>query len=344
MQGRILALALVLVGTIWSSQAQGAGDVDPGIPGSEVLATDIYDAENLAFDTRGRLFVTGGDGLHLIVFGQDGQVVQVTRHVLGLEGNFVGVALGPDGHLYVGNVRGRRGQVLRVDIESEGFPFTVYYEGELVTPNGLRFDDDGSLYVADFGYYLPGKGALWRLEPGPDPAVAVAERVVDGVTGVNGIAIDRRLGRLYFTRTLSGKVFYLERQSSGRFGGEVTRLIDFDLPGPRFPIVDDLALDAEGNLYVCLYNANEIRIVSPEGAWTHTLAPEGLKHPTAVAFGVLEGDTRNLYITQKGRILAHDRRGGDRVSRLLDVAAPYRLPFVAERSRGGGVEGNTGGR
>ncbi len=303
-----------------------------------MLAEEIYDAENLAFDTHGRLFVTGGDGLHLITFDAQNAVARVQRDIIDVEGSFGGVAIGPDGCLYTVCYHHRTTRVLRIDIETAGFPWSVYLEGTIKAPNGLRFDDDGTLYAADFGFYLPGKGALWRIERSEETPEAAAgvTAVVEGMSGINGIAIDRERGRLYFSRTLAGKVHYLERGEGGLYEGDPSLLIDFDLPGPRFPIVDDMALDADGNLLVCLYNADEIRMVRPDGTWIATLIPGELKRPTAVAFGIRPDDRRTLYVTQKGRIMVHDRRGGDRVSRSFGVADPYLLPFVATDADQGG--------
>ncbi len=298
---------------------------------SEVLADTLYDAENLAFDGEGRLFVTGGDGVHLITFDADNAVARVQRRIVAVEANFVGAAMGPDGDLYVGCLGNKEARVLRVHGDGGDFVAVPYANRPLGAPNGLRFDDDGTLYVADFGYYLPRRGGLWAIRRDSITGEAGAiKRVVAHASGVNGVAIDRDRARLYFTRTMAGKVYYLERRPDGLFGGDPALLIDFDLPGPRFPLVDDLALDEAGNLYVCLYNADQLRVVTPDGTWTATLEPQGLFHPTAVAFGVRPGDRDTLYITQKGRIMVHDRRRGDRVTRSHGLGTlGYLLPFAA---------------
>jgi sugar lactone lactonase YvrE len=191
-------------------------------------------------------------------------------------------------------------------------------------------DDDGVLYAADFGAYVPGMGKIWRIEPNPeDPARAGgAAPVVEGLWGPNGIVMDRERGRLYFTETLAGTVKVLEKDGSGSYASEPTLLLNADMPGPKFPILDDLALDARGNLYVCHYNGNRILVVSPEGRPIGEFVPEGLFHPTAVAFGVMPGDRKDLYVTQKGHMMSRERYSGDRLSRIRDVAEPYRLPFL----------------
>ena len=298
---------------------------------AELIGKEIYDAENLAFDRHGRLYVSAADRLYVFV-PADPQGRSYTRHhLIDLKAIFAGMALGPDGCLYVACYQRMKTRILRVEITREGYPHNVYFDGGIRAPNGLRFDDRGNLYAADFGFYAPGSGKLLRIEPDPeDPTVAGrTTTVLDGLWGPNGIVVDRDRGRLYFSETFSGKVRYLRRNDDGDFAGEPALLLDVAMPGPRFAIVDDLTLDAAGNLYVCHYNGNRILVVSPAGEVLRTLTYEGMKHPTALAFGVLKGDRSNLSVTEKGHMFFRESRAGDRLTRLRDVAAPYVLPFLA---------------
>ena len=221
-------------------------------------------------------------------------------------------------------------KIIRIDLRDERMPYTVYLEGVIKTPNGMRFDDAGVLYAADFGFYGPGMGRILKIEPDPaDPARAgKVTPLVKGLWGPNGIVIDRERDRLYFTETLAGKIHYLEKKGPEGFSSEPKLLLDVDIPGPRFPILDDLALDARGDLFVTNYNGDRILVVSPEGKILRSLAPRGIRHPTALAFGVMPGDEESLYITQKGHMLVRERHEGDRVNRVENVTRPYRLPFL----------------
>jgi len=309
--------------------------VDEAVPALRV-AQGLHDAENLAFDPLGRLFVSAADGLYVITgLGQDPESVRMTRAV-DLDAVFAGVALGPGGCLYAMCYHKMKAKVLRIDLQDDRMPYSVYLEGVIKTPNGMRFDDEGVLYAADFGFYAPGRGRILKIEPDPvDPTRAgrVTE-LVKGLWGPNGIVIDRDRGRLYFTETFAGKILYLETNGRDGFGPEPRLLLNVDIGGPRFPILDDLALDVRGNLYVCNYNGDRILVVSPEGKLLRSLAPRGIRNPTALAFGVAAGDQESLYVTQKGQMFVRERHAGDRVSRVQRVAGPYRLPFAAGAGNG----------
>jgi len=322
-------LLLVLAGCMSGKAHPGKVPPDEPVP-AQVVETGIRDAENLAFDSRGRLFVSASGRLYVItgLSGDPGGVRMAPA--MDLDAVFAGIALGPDECLYVVCYQKMTSKILRIDLRREGLPYTVYLEGVIKTPNGMRFDDAGVLYAADFGFYAPGMGRILKIEPDPeDPGRAgKVTPLVEGLWGPNGIVIDRDRQRLYFTETLAGKIKYLEKAGPDGFSSEPKLLLNVDVPGPRFPILDDLALDARGNLYVANYNGDRIVVVSPEGKLLRSLKPRGVFHPTAVAFGVLPGDEQSLYITQKGHMLVEERHEGDRVSRVERVARPCRLPFL----------------
>jgi hypothetical protein len=321
-------LLVLVAGCLGGSTHPGRPPADESVP-AQLVAKGIYDAENLAFDPQGRLFVSASGCLYVITgLGRDPESVRMTR-ALDLDAVFAGLALGPDGCLYAVCYHHMKTQILRIDLAGEGFPYSVYLDGVIKTPNGLRFDDSGVLYAADFGFYAPGMGRILKIERDPahpDRAGKVTP-LVTGLWGPNGIVIDRDRGRLYFTETVAGKIQYLEKGPEG-FRSEPRLLMNVEEEGPRFPILDDLALDALGNLYVCQYNGDRILVVSPKGKILQSLKPRGTRHPTALAFGVTGGDRQSLYITQKGHMMVKESRSGDRLSRVPHVADPYLLPFL----------------
>ncbi len=322
-------VVLLLAGCAPTSLSRQMPSEDEAFP-VEVIASGIFDAENLAFDAQGRLFVSAADRLYMIE--KNGRTTNGfhVRAILPLEAVFAGMAVGPDGCLYVVCYHQWKTKILRVDVSRPGFPYSIYLEGTIRSPNGLRFDDDGTLYVVDFGFYMPRGGAIWRIERDPDnPAQAGrATRIISGPWGPNGVVMDRDRNRIYFTGTLTGKIFYLDKADLEEEDPKPRLLINVRMPGPRFPILDDLALDVDGNLYVCHYNGNQILVISPEGELLRRIKPPGLAHPTALAFGVTREDATSLYVSQKGQMLLREERKGDRVSLIRGVASPYRLPFL----------------
>lgn len=333
-------LLLLLAGCMGGKTHPGKVPPDETVP-AQVIETGIYDAENLAFDSRGRLFVSASGRLYVITgLGGDPGGVRMAP-AIDLDAVYAGIALGPDDCLYVICYHKMKSKILRIDLRDDRLPYTVYLEGVVKTPNGMRIDDEGVLYAADFGFYAPGMGRILKIEPDPDDPARAGKvtPLVKGLWGPNGIVIDRDRGRLYFTETLAGKIHYLERTGPGGFSSEPKLLLNVDVPGPRFPILDDLALDAQGNLWVANYNGDRIVAVSPKGKLLRSLKPRGVFHPTAVAFGVLPGDEQSLYITQKGHMLVEEKHEGDRLSRVERVARPYRLPFLGPAEGAQGPQG-----
>jgi sugar lactone lactonase YvrE len=333
----IPGLLMILAGCMGGKTHPAKIPVNEPVP-SQLVAKEIYDAENLAFDPRGRLFVSASGSLYVLTgLGGDPDEVRMSR-AIDLDAVFAGMALGPDGCLYVVCYHKMKSKILRIDLHDERMPYSVYLEGGIKSPNGMRFDDEGVLYAADFGFYGPGMGRILKIERDPaDPARAgKVTLLVKGLWGPNGIVIDRDRERLYFTETLAGKIHYLEKTGPGGFHPEPKLLLNVDVSGPRFPILDDLALDARGDLYVSNYNGDRILVVSPKGKILRSLAPRDIRHPTALAFGVMPGDEESLYITQKGHMLVRERHTGDRLSRVEHVARPYRLPFLGPTGNGEG--------
>ncbi|MFC1890700.1 SMP-30/gluconolactonase/LRE family protein [Thermodesulfobacteriota bacterium] len=292
---------------------------------TELVAAGLFDAENLAFDGRGRIFISASGCLY--VMEPDGTGYNIIEGAIDFVGTYCGLAIGPDGFLYAACYRKGKTHILRIDIEAEEFPYTIYLKGTIKAPNGLRFDDDGTLYAADFAVYMPKKGKIWRIEPGPEDRTRAGrvEPQVTGLWGPNGIVMDRNRGRLYFTETFTGD---MEKDETGAYGTEPKLLLDYDIDGPRFPIIDDLALDAQGNLYACCYNSNQVLLFSPEGTFLKRIKLKGVLHPTAIAFTPAWSEERAIYVTQKGHMFFKENKRGDRLSRFAYEEVPYRLPFL----------------
>ncbi len=164
----------------------------------EVYATGFTNITDIAFDGYGNLFVVEMFANSLLSNDPTGAVVQVmpddSRKVLASEGlvNPSGIAVGPDGMLYVTNfgTAANEGQVIRLTPAAPGNLEIV--GGGLNNPRGLGFGPGGGLYVAEAGIGGDGaciptpegisclgtSGSVTRLLDGPQ------ERVVDDLVSL----------------------------------------------------------------------------------------------------------------------------------------------------------------
>jgi sugar lactone lactonase YvrE len=141
--------------------------------GRETVVEELGVACGLAFGRDGSLFVGDRSGtvFRVLSSGRTVPFVTLPPSVAAFH-----LAYGPDERLYVtGPTLGSRDVVYRITNDGD---VEIVYAG-FGRPQGLAFDGDGDLYVAEA---LAGASAIYRLRPGDEP-----EPVVSGV-GLIGIA------------------------------------------------------------------------------------------------------------------------------------------------------------
>jgi sugar lactone lactonase YvrE len=148
-------------------------------------------------------------------------------------------------------------------------------------------DPWGAFWVGTTSYDdRPGGGALYRLAP--DRTVT---QVLDGVSVSNGIDWAPDASAMYFADSGTGRVDVFDVD---RADGQVTNrraLLEIELPGA---VPDGLTVDAEGFLWVALWDGGRVRRYSPDGRLDReVLLP--VDRPTSVAFGGPSLDA--LYVT-----------------------------------------------
>lgn len=226
-----------------------------------------------------------------------------------------GLALGPDGALYVCNNGGRftwrdvdgatypghapathkGGSIQRVDIAT-GEVETLYdaCDGEpLWAPNDLVFDREGGFWFTDHGR-SDGKtlnfGGVFYARP-DGGAIMRARGQMISPNGV-GLSPDERtlyvadtdLGRLWsFALAGPGK---LDKQPRGQPGGVVANL-------PGYQLVDSLAVEAGGKVCVATIMNGGITAFDPDGSLEHFPFPDLLT--TNICFG--GDDMRDAWVT-----------------------------------------------
>jgi gluconolactonase len=233
-----------------------------------------------------------------------------------------GLAIGPDGKLYVANNGGsfryqqvegmnvpsqpppdswKGGRIERVDIDS-GQVEVLYTECDgnpLRGPNDLVFDAHGGFYFTDHGVRLERTSDRTGLYYAQPDGSSIAE-VAFPLDGPNGIGLSPEGDRLYVAETFTGRVWWWDVSGPGELvqapgllpnGGTVLA----GLPGLQ--LFDSLAVDGEGNVCVATLLAGAISVFSPEGELLEQVPADDLL-VTNIAFG--GEDLRTAYLTQSG--------------------------------------------
>jgi len=135
-----------------------------------------------------------------------------------------------------------------------------------------------------------GAAALYRLEAGGEPEVALA-----GVTVSNGLDWSPDATLLYYVDSVTQRIDAIGFDADrGRLG---TRR-PFAHIEPEDGLPDGLTVDAEGGVWLALFGGGAIRRYRPDGALEAHI-PLPVTHPTSLAFG--GPDLRDLYVTSARR-------------------------------------------
>lgn len=141
-----------------------------------------------------------------------------------------------------------------------------------------------------------GRGKLYRLgDPGQPPRA-----VLDGLGICNGLVFDESRGCAFFIDTLTRSVQRFDDIDGDDSWGRGSMAVD--LTGlDAYP--DGLTMDAEGNLWIALWGAGEVRCYTPGVPGPIEIAViEGANHTTSVVFG--GDDLSTLFITASAQ--GHD--------------------------------------
>jgi len=194
---------------------------------AHTLASDLQPVANPVFDADKRLYVTlsgtRGEKVPVCIFriGTDGEVEPYLGDIL----NPTGLALGPDGSLFVSSRE--EGTVYRVSADRE---ISVYAD-ELGTATGLAFDREGVLHVGDR------RGTIYRIEKNGEPRSFC--RLEPSVSAYH-LAFDKE-GNLFVTAPSLSSVDSVYRVDAA---GEV------EVFWKGFGRPQGIAIDENGSVYV----------------------------------------------------------------------------------------------
>lgn len=167
---------------------------------------------------------------------------------------------------------------------------------DLWTDSAHRFNDgacdpDGRFYCGTMAYdETPGAGVMYRLSSNGDGSWST-EQVWDEVTISNGLGFSPDGALAYYndTPTRRTDVFDYDSESGLTHRRPFAELTD-DVAGNP----DGLCVDAEGGVWVALWNGGVVRRYTPEGR-LDDIVEVPVSRPTACTFGGPDLDT--LFIT-----------------------------------------------
>ncbi len=237
-----------------------------------------------------------------------------------------GPAVNKDGDIFAVNFK-EQGTIGRVDQKGQGEVFITLPEGSI--GNGIRFDKDQNMFVADYAGHK-----VYRLKNGSKTLEIWAEDL--SMNQPNDLAISDT-GYIYLSDpnwaantgniwmvTPSGNIQLLEANMGTTNGIEVSPdgkllyvnesvqrkvwkydiLKDGALANKRLFFsfkdfgMDGMRCDTKGNLYITRYDKGTVVMISPEGTLIKEILLQG-KKPSNIAFGGKDG--RDGYVTMADR-------------------------------------------
>lgn len=280
------------------------------------------------------------DGSVLLVEVKGGTLTRIasdgTRTVVAtLGGSPNGAAIGPDGAVYVANSGGfewipvgplwvtgdqpadyRTGSIQRVD--ASGKVTTLYTRfpsagGTLPLrgPDDLVFDSSGGFWFSDWGKTRPRERDVTGVYYARADGSHIGEAIFP-LNAPNGIALSPDGKRLYVAETYTRRILYWTLSGPGEIARnpatlDGSYLLTAAIPGQG--ILDSMAIDEEGNVYVATMlpkgadpaTNGGITIITPEGDVVQFLEID-IGTPTPLPSNLCFGgpDRRTAYVTCGG--------------------------------------------
>ena len=269
---------------------------------------DLPDAENLHFTPDGRL-IASGKGIYEIVL-RNGQYEALPLYA----GDCAFAGIAQRGNwLYsvcaTGPLWASKRYLLAAEVQPGITPqFQIIKQIDLVIPNGMAFDRNGVLLLADENFLGGGKVVRVHIVDGATPQVTRIDDWLDyrhGVFYPNGIRV---VGdQLFLTDT--GKVKII------RFDDDGTVLDNRTLYS-RNTIFDDL-LPACGGAAVADYINGTVLYIDRDGNKRYESSAQSFPGASSLQIGRPPLFTGyQLLVTEKGMLLETDSRIGDKLSTI----------------------------
>jgi lactonase len=211
--------------------------------------------EGPAFDRAGNLYLSSLLDSRVLKITPEKKVTTILEQK-GLLPN--GIAFHKDGRLFIACSGGKL-----ISLAPDGTNVTeiaVRYQGKPAVFNDLVFDPKGNLYVTDFIGH-PGKpvGAVYRYSAD----FTKVEPVLEGLALANGIALAPSGRDLWVVETGRSDIVFLQLLDDGiTIRPPAGCSIPYRFTGGG---CDSMAVDADGNAYVCINGQGRIVVLNPKG-------------------------------------------------------------------------------
>lgn len=256
---------------------------------------------------------------------------QLDNHSVDFTNEFIftkgieGPAIDSKGNLYAVNFK-KEGTIGIVNKNGECDLFVTLPEGSI--GNGIRFDKDDNMYVADYTKHnillikrglseaivyahdstmnqpndlaISKNGILYASDPNweeetgnlwmiSNQKIRLLEKNM-GTT--NGIEVSPDGKKLYVNESIQRNIWVYDINNDGTISNKTLfkSFNDFGLDGMR--------CDEKGNLYVCRFGKGTVIVLSPEGNLIREIILKG-KNPTNITFGV--NNNRQCFVTVADR-------------------------------------------
>ncbi|RFP08380.1 SMP-30/gluconolactonase/LRE family protein [Duganella sp. BJB488] len=211
--------------------------------------------EGLAFDRQGNLLfvdIFGGRVLHLT------PELELTTIFIDKTLTPVGIAIHRDGRIFVvgvGNLAA--GRMIALDPDGSN-PRTIVPDSAGYVPDDLVFDSTGGIYFSDVkGTSTSPTGGVYYIAPDAKTITPL----LSNMAMANGVTLSPDGKALWATEFAAGRLHRVDLNEHGGiapFGSTVP----FHFTG-RAP--DSMRTDADGNVYVAMFNQARILVFSPNG-------------------------------------------------------------------------------
>lgn len=289
-------------------------------PRLETVTTGLRFPEGPVAMADGSVIVTEMFGHCLTRVAADGSKSTVAD----INGLPNGLALGPDGDLYLCNNGGAftpmevggllypgefdpskyiGGRIQKVNIATGAVTDLYTHCGDtaLRAPNDIVFDAHGGFWFTDHGlrhhrtadrtgiYYAKADGSH-------------IEEAVFPVDSPNGIGLSPKGDRVYWAETHTGRVFQREVVSPGTLA-PISPEVPYVLCGlPGYQLFDSLAVDGNGNVCVATLVNGGVTVISPSGEVIDFIATDD-RITTNICFGGPDFSTAYITVSSTGQLL-----------------------------------------